>query len=246
MELLSQSKSKLFASLLHKKYRYKHRLFIAEGAKCVKEAILSDAEVIALVIQEGGTPLAAIPASVPLFQASAEQFGKLTDQPNPEGIMAVLQMPEHSIVGVEKEAGILLDGLQDPGNVGAIMRVADWFGIRQMIAGPGTVDLFHPKVVRASMGSIFRMKINILPELSSFMNQYHERLVLADLRGTSLRDASIPKNGILIIGNEANGSSEIFTEDSRVRKIRIPGGDTTESLNAAVAAGIMIWEWKKS
>lgn len=159
--------------------------------------------------------------------------------------MAILQIPDEAGPLPEDQPAVFLDSLQDPGNVGAILRVADWFGIRHMIAGPGTVDLYHPKVVRASMGSIFRMNLHTISSADAFIADHHQRLAIADLEGTSLTSMQPEKAGILVIGNEANGVSDIFRSDERISKIRIPGGDNTESLNAAVAAGIMIWEWQK-
>lgn len=245
MELLSQSKSKLFASLLHKKYRYKHGLFLAEGIKCVRESSISEISAIAFIAKTGFSgELTNIPADL-VYEATEEQFQKLTDQANPEGILAILPFdPPQSLTDVfEAGPAILLDGLQDPGNVGAILRVADWFGIQNIIIGPGTVDPWHPKVVRASMGSLFRMNIQEISDLEAWTLANADQLVIADLHGEVL-GASRPKAAdILVIGNEARGVSEIFRSTSGIRKLRIPGGDNTESLNAAVATGIMVWEW---
>lgn len=245
MELLSQSKSKLFASLLHKKYRHKHGLFLAEGVKCVQESIISDISAMAFIVKTGFTgELTNIPANL-LYEATEEQFQKLTDQASPEGILAILPFEPTQPLSGAFEAGpaILLDGLQDPGNVGAILRVADWFGIKNIILGPGTVDPWHPKVVRASMGSLFRMNIQEISNLEAWTLANVDQLVIADLHG-ELLGASRPKTkDILVIGNEARGVSNIFRSTPGIRKLRIPGGDNTESLNAAVATGIMVWEW---
>lgn len=245
MELLSQSKSKLFASLLHKKYRYKHGLFLAEGIKCVEESITSDVSAAAFVVNAAYSgDITNIPSHL-LYRASDEQFQRLTDQANPEGILAILPfaLPDRLRGRFGAGPAILLDGLQDPGNVGAILRVADWFGIRNILLGPGTVDPWHPKVVRASMGSLFRMKIQEISDLKGWTLTNADQMVIADLHGEVL-GANRPGNtDILVIGNEARGVSEIFRSTAGIRKLRIPGGDNTESLNAAVATGIVVWEW---
>lgn len=245
MELLSQSKSKLFASLLHKKYRHKHGLFLAEGIKCVQESIISDISVVAFVVKTGFSgELTNIPDNL-VYEATEEQFQKLTEQANPEGILAILAFaPPQPLSGIfEGGPAILLDGLQDPGNMGAILRVADWFGIKNILLGPGTVDPWHPKVVRASMGSLFRMNLQEIAELETWTTANANQLVIADLQGEMLGESRPNSTDILVIGNEARGVSEIFRSTDGIRKLRIPGGDDTESLNAAVATGIMVWEW---
>lgn len=245
MELLSQSKSKLFASLLHKKYRYKHGLFLAEGVKCVEESIISGIPAAAFVIRTGYSgDITNIPDEL-MYEASEEQFQKLTDQATPEGILGILTLnPPKSIEGAFNHGpAIFLDSLQDPGNVGAILRVADWFGIRNILVGPGTVDLWHPKVVRASMGSLFRMNIQEVDKIDHWALANATQLVIADLEGEALGENRPGETDILVIGNEARGVSEIFRSTDGIKKLRIPGGEKTESLNAAVATGIMVWEW---
>lgn len=245
MERLSQSKSKLFASLLHKKYRYKHGLFLAEGKKCARESIISGIPAKAFVAKSGFSgELTNLPEHL-VYEATEEQFHKLTDQTNPEGILTVLPFnpPERLKGNYTEGPAILLDGLQDPGNVGAILRVADWFGIKKVILSPGTVDPWHPKVVRASMGSLFRMNLQEIAELETWTTANANQLVIADLQGEMLGESRPNSTDILVIGNEARGVSEIFRSTDGIRKLRIPGGDDTESLNAAVATGIMVWEW---
>ena len=211
----------------------------------MQEALHSRVQVKAIVLREDASfPLTSEQALLS-YQASPEQFSKLTDQPNPEGILAILEMPEAADPLPADQPAVFLDSLQDPGNVGAILRVADWFGIRHIMIGPGTVDIFHPKVIRASMGSAFRMEFHPVSELAAFLQNHSQRLMVADLEGESLTANLLESQSILVVGNEANGVSERFRVDPHIRKIRIPGGDSTESLNAAVATGILIWEWRK-
>ena len=241
---MSQSKAKLFASLLHKKYRYKEGLFLAEGEKCVQEAHLAGWSCVAVIQREDSfLPEDFFPAA-PRYTATAEQFGRLTDQVQPEGLLAVLVLP-----GLPKEEtpvegpALLLDGLQDPGNVGAIFRVADWFGRRKIILGPGTVDPFHPKVVRSSMGSIFRMSLSQADNQELLAEQVRGTIWLADLEGETLGEAVPAPGDLLVIGNEARGLSSAWQAVPAARRIRIPGGGQTESLNAAVACGILLYHW---
>lgn len=245
MEILSQSKTKLFASLLHKKYRYKQRLFLAEGIKCVQESLISEIPTTAYIVKAGFTgEITNFPDDL-MYEATEEQFQKLTEQANPEGILAVIALPDIQPASGPFSHGpaILLDGLQDPGNVGAILRVAEWFGIRDILLGPGTVDPWHPKVVRASMGSLFRMTFHHIQDLPAWSHANASQLVVADLNGQSLSDHRPDPTAILVIGNEARGVSSLFRQTEGIQKIYIPGGEQTESLNAAVATGIVVWEW---
>ncbi len=246
MELLSQNKTKLFASLLHKKYRYQYGFFLAEGEKCVKEAFLSDWPCEALVVIEGHPLPLGIPQGLRIYETTAGQFAKLTDQAHPEGILAVLKIrvPLSIREPVAEGPSLYLDGLQDPGNLGAIFRVADWFGVRNILLGPGSVDPFHPKVVRSSMGSLFRMNLFDLPDPEVWLANATSGVWIADLEGEMLGEVVPADNDVLVIGNETRGIARWLRESTHTRRIRIPGGSDTESLNAAVAAGIILYRWQ--
>ncbi|MDP5168917.1 MAG: RNA methyltransferase [Bacteroidia bacterium] len=246
MEPLSQSKSKIFASLLHKKYRYKNGLFLVEGEKCVQEALTMNWPFEAIIVRQDHSFSSEIKQNSPVFEASVDQFGKLTDQPHPEGVIAIVKLPfvaSYSPVSAQG-ASLFLDGIQDPGNVGAIFRVADWFGVRQVILGPGTADPFHPKVVRSSMGSLFRMNLLEVTDLEEWLGQESRPIWIADLDGKPLGEVVPGAGDVLVIGNEARGISPQLRAHSQLQSIRIPGGSETESLNAAVATGILLYRWQ--
>lgn len=220
---------------------------MAEGKKCVAEAIREALPVAAIVLREGSAAPRELPPGMPRYIASAEQFAKLTEQPSPEGILAYLPLTVPPIWQPEQHPegpAILLDEIQDPGNLGAILRAADWFGIRNVLLGPGTVDPFHPKVVRSSMGSLFRVNLFTVADLAAWADRCPAKCWIADLAGTPLPQAALGDQDVIVIGNEARGISPALQGHARVQGLRIPGGDRTESLNAALAAGIIFFAWR--
>ncbi len=210
----------------------------------MQEAHLAGWPCVAVVRREDHLSTEEFFPEVPHYTASPEQFGRLTDQIQPEGILAVLTLPglpfeETPVAG----PALLFDGIQDPGNAGAMFRVADWFGKRKIILGPGTVDPFHPKVVRSSMGSIFRMSLSQMDTWEALANQTQGTIWLADLHGEALGQVVPGPGDLVVIGNEARGLSPAWQAVPGARPIRIPGGGQTESLNAAVACGILLYHW---
>ncbi len=182
-------------------------------------------------------------SEVPLYSAAPDQFRRLTEQAHPEGVLAIMSLPSLT-APMSVGPSLLMDSLQDPGNLGTIIRVADWFDLRNIWLGPGTVDPFHPKVVRSSMGSIFRMNMQETGGLSTWLTSQINVVWVADLEGESLANVIPGAHDVLVVGNESRGISGLWRRHNNVRRIRIPGGDQTESLNAGVAAGILLWEWQ--
>jgi TrmH family RNA methyltransferase len=149
-------------------------------------------------------------------------------------------MPQKPVVNAFPGITLLLDAIQDPGNLGTIIRTADWFGIKNMVCGDGCVDCYNPKVIQSTMGSIFRVNM-IYRDLSTFLDQWPGIPVLAgSLEGSLLKETKQEKQAFLVIGNESRGISEGILQRATV-KVRIPGGGDTESLNASVATGILLY-----
>jgi RNA methyltransferase, TrmH family len=245
--MLSHSQAKYLASLQVKKYREKHGAFLVEGDKMVRE-LLAQAHIQTLGIFANEDWLGAQapllrPFSGKTTPVSEAELSKISALSSPNQVLAVAQMPSEvcdtSLPATE--LCLYLDGIQDPGNMGSILRVADWFGLPAVYCSPDCADVFAPKVVQASMGAIFRVKTweIALPELLAASPQMP--VAGAVLEGENLFEANLPGHGLLVIGNEGRGIAPEHLPLLRQR-VRIPhhpaGG--AESLNAAVAAGILV------
>ena len=247
MVITSASKSvyKHIKSLQDKKYRKKYNEYTVEGIKSVHDALNSDRRVRKVVLSEGFVPEYSIPADVEIITVAQALFSRLCDTQTPQGIAAVIEIEEKkSFMPDLSKAYIYCDGINDPGNLGTIIRTADAAGFGGVLLSKGTVDLYSPKTVRASMGSFFN--IDIVTELDAeFLRGC--KAVGFELYGGALsdntidyRNADMKKPTILIVGNEANGISKEVMEMCRCVKIPILG--KAESLNASVAAAILMYE----
>ena len=251
MQALSKAKLRLFRSLHLKKKRYREGLFLVEGEKVVFEALSSSLNPMGIILREDvvhafATRLATLSTS-PVWIASEVEFAQLTTLDNSEGIIGVLPLLEEKVVSVLPPGpGLILDGLQDPGNVGTIFRIADWFGLPQVLLTAGTVDIHNPKTVRASMGAIFRISIGTIEDKELFLGQQAHRVWVADMKGELLPRVKFSKGDYLWLGNEANGIDPIIDTLDDIKRVHIPGGGEAESLNVSIAAGILVYEMMKS
>jgi TrmH family RNA methyltransferase len=246
---ISKAKLRTFASLQTKKYRQKHGLFVIEGKKMVREALVSGFSIEAILIIEDRQEdndlqfESVLPDKV--FAASPTDFQQISSLQSPEGVLAILRLPEtylqtHSLSQLPPGKGLLLDEIQDPGNLGTLIRTADWFGIDQIICRKGTVDCFNPKVLRSSMGSIFRVNIIYVNVWERPIQASAQRVWLADMEGEALDKAIFGAEDWLLLGNEANGVDEKLKALPEIRKVHIPGRGGAESLNVGVAGGILM------
>ncbi|MDX2247014.1 MAG: RNA methyltransferase [Bacteroidia bacterium] len=248
MQAISKAKIKLFTSLSVKKYRHQHGLFIVEGKKMVQEACQSNWKIAAVIAREDVREKVAewLPGQE-IVSATETEFATLSAHQNPEGLLAVLHFPNEKfcvplpIFSLPEGPGFILDGIQDPGNLGTILRVADWFGFPEVILGPGTVDLLNPKTLRSSMGAIFRVNVVYTETLLPLINANKERIIAADLEGENLQNFSGSGKEFVVIGNEARGLSDEISGIPGIRKVFIAGEGGAESLNAAVSSGIFAW-----
>jgi RNA methyltransferase, TrmH family len=254
--MLSKSNVSFINSLKIKKYRENHQQFIAEGSKLVLDLLQSSynvKEIFALQtwIEEKSLIL---PGDITVHVIGAGEMSRITSLSTPSPVLAVVAIPENKadLLKIGEKLILVLDDIRDPGNLGTILRIADWFGIKTVICSETTVDLYNPKVVQASMGSITRVQV-VYSGLEVF---FTSRPVSVPVYGTFLTGKSIycmnlDDKGILIFGNEANGISkevEKFVTD----RIFIPSfasqGDSAgkaESLNASVAAAIVCSEFRR-
>ena len=242
--MLSKTQIKYIQSLFHKKFREQYREYLIEGPKMLWEAIASQQKEIRSVyaLSDWADQHADLTKTLgkEIVQVTEGEMRKISSLSNPGPVLAIMGM--RIIPEVESFQGItlLLDGIQDPGNLGTMIRTADWFGIQHLICGEGCVDCYNPKVIQSTMGSIFRMNINYT-SLGPFLSKHRDIPVLASsLDGTPMDKADKPGRAFLIIGNESRGVSEALMKEASL-KIRIPGGGEAESLNAAVAAGILLY-----
>ena len=246
MQALSKAKLRLFRSLKSKKKRYEESLFVAEGEKLTFEAFKSAFSVQGLVVREDVIDKyqpRISPLSVPVWKASSIDFSQISSLDNPEGIMAIVSLPKVSqFTQIPPGPGIILGGIQDPGNAGTILRIAGWFGLKRVLYTPGTVDLYNPKTLRASMGAVFHVPTAMISLEVEAWNAYISQLWLADMEGIPVRDAQFTGEDYLLLGNEAHGIDSRFAQIPGIRKVHIPGSGLAESLNVSVAAGILAYE----
>ena len=239
---ISKSQLKLIRSLSQKKYRQKHDLFIAEGIKVLNELLNSTFEIeILFCTDDFETTI----SEKKVVRISETELKKVSTLKSPNKALGVFKIPKEKAV---KNSGltIALDAINDPGNLGTIIRLCDWFGVTQLVCSKDTVDCYNQKVVQASMGSLTRVSIHYT-DLENYITKSNLDTFIADMAGENVYKTKLPKEGILIMGNEANGVSEEIKSLLQY-KISIPRfGETqeTESLNVATATAILLSEFKR-
>lgn len=239
--------------LKDKKYRDENNEYVVEGVKLIEEAVREKAKIKKIIVCEDTTRTYEIPTQVMLEIAKYEciyvtnkVFLSITQVTNPQGIMAIIEKnSENNIIDYTQDIIVVLDNVQDPGNLGTILRTVDSIGLTQIVVTKDTVDAFNSKVVRSTMGAIFRVKIIEVEDLSQAikeMRKHHFKLIVTSLQTeNSIYDIEFNKK-IIVIGNEANGVSKEI-QDMADEKAKIPMLGKTESLNASVAAGIVMYEY---
>jgi len=239
---LSKVQLKLITSLLQKKYRKKHNLFMVEGLKGVQEFLNSKFEFFQLFTSDASSFVEVEDKTV----ISENDLKKISNLKTPNKVVALFKIPEEDLL-FNNGLIVALDEVNDPGNLGTIIRLCDWFGIDQLICSKNTVDCFNPKVVQASMGSLTRVSI-IYTDLEKYLQETKLPKFATIMDGENIYKTKLPKKGIIIMGNEANGiRSEILKLVTN--KITIPRfGEfqQTESLNVATATAIVLNEFKRN
>ncbi len=238
--MLSKARIKFVKSLQIKKYRKQEQCFIVQGAKSVQELLRSDFET--LFVAGTGEFLESLPGQdverTEVIETTERELASLGEWQTNEAGLAVARMKENIPFNrPEGSVTLVLDDIRDPGNLGTIIRSADWFGINQIIASPETADFYNPKVVSATMGSFTRSRFYYVP-LDEMLATATERVYGAYLDGRNVHGESFREGGLILIGNESRGISERlarFVTD----KITIPRYGKAESLNAAIATAII-------
>lgn len=238
--MLSKNQIKLITSLKQKKYRQQYGFFVVEGIKTIKELLQSHLELQALYTTE----LFNIDAKDNILISESE-LKRISFLKTPNKALAIFKVPVAKPIK-KNQLIIALDAIRDPGNLGTIIRLCDWFGITDLVCSKETVDCFNPKVIQATMGSITRVNVSYL-DLASFLKENKLPVFGAFMEGENIYMSKLPEKGILVMGNEANGVSKEI-EAIISEKISIPRfGETqeTESLNVATATAILLSEFKR-
>ena len=242
--MLSKTNVKYIQSLRHKKFREEEQAFVAEGPKVVEEFLSSGnftcTKLFALEewLNKNQRLIKKIsPENLyPIIESELERISFLQ---TPNQVLAIFQLPAQSSGSLEGMITLILDDLQDPGNLGTIIRIADWFNIKNIICSHGSVDCYNPKVVQASMGSLARVNV-IYTDLETFIKENSSiELYAATLSGKNISGFEKIKQGMILIGNESKGVSESLLRLA-TGEITIPGSGKADSLNAAVATGIIL------
>ena len=242
--MLSKTIVKYIQSLAHKKLRDEHGLFIAEGPKVVPELLHSNKFAGKIIcgtkdwMEENETLLRNISAEGKI-EISEIELEKISQLHTPNKVLVVFFKKEEPSIHAANTISLMMDEIQDPGNMGTIIRTADWFGIKNIICSNECVDFYNPKVVQASMGSIARVNI-IYTQLEEFIHAHKGiNVYAATLSGKPLSSFATLKEGIILIGNESKGVKENLLQLTQ-GQIIIPKHGEAESLNAAVACGIIL------
>ena len=252
--MLSKQKIKFVRSLEQKKFRKKENAFLAEGPKCVNDLLVAGFRPrMVLHTASWQTPVF-LSAAVEDILVTDEELRKVSLLQHPQHVLGVFDIPTVSSASLSDapvtELVLALDSVQDPGNLGTIIRTADWFGIRNIVCTSSTADAYNPKVVQATMGSIARLSITYFDTLPDYLSTLPSGTPVygAVLDGENIYTSTLTPHGVIIMGNEGNGISD-ETRRYLTHKLLIPSfscGETgAESLNVSIATAIILSEFRR-
>jgi len=242
--MLSKSQISFIKSLHQKKYRKENGLFLVEGIKSIREFISSDYQIDTIYYdKEQYQYLPKLPANINLFEVNNAELSKISTLQTPQGFLALVKTPEIKNIikkDLKNKFTLVLDGVQDPGNMGTIIRTADWFGFENIICSMDTVEAYNPKTVQATMGSLARIKI-FYEDLPAFLTEIDIPVFGALLDGNSIYETKWREEGLIVLGNEGKGiTAEVIKKINH--PVTIPRIGAAESLNVAVSAAIFCTE----
>ncbi len=241
--MLTKSLSKVVRSLKIKKYRSQHGLYLAEGRKIVQEALTSGQQITHIVgSSDFIDSLGTFSQNIETITIKKDEVSALSSLKNNEEGLALVRIPSPDLEPpILASWTIYLDRLQDPGNLGTIIRTADWFGLQEIFCSPNTCDLYNPKSVMAAMGSLFRVKVRYISIDDILRHNPTTEVLGADMQGQPIHEVEFGQegSGLIVFGNEANGiDAEMLERLSG--KISIPGEGRAESLNVAQSSAIIL------
>jgi TrmH family RNA methyltransferase len=238
--MLSKSQISFLKSLQQKKFRIEHGMFLVEGYKSVIDFANSAYSIVTIYYTNATDPkLLKLSGKINFNEISLTDLEKISSLKSPQDIIALVKIPDWPLLNasaLKNKFAIVLDGIQDPGNMGTIIRTADWFGINHIICSADTVDVYNPKVVQATMGSLARVNIYYV-ELSDFLNDIKLPLFGALLDGSNIYKTNFGTEGLIIMGNEGNGLRPEIIELVQ-HGVTIPRAGEAESLNVGIATAI--------
>lgn len=228
--MLSKNQIKRYAKLKQKKFRELEGLYLAEGAKLVEDLIRRGAQAECIAVRQG------VQNALSQATLAPEDFEKLSALDNPSGVLGVFKKNAFQTATVSWV--LMLDGIRDPGNMGTLLRTADWFGLNRIVCSPDTVDCFNPKAVQASMGSVHAVSVEYTA-LSAYIEKEGLPVFGTFMEGAEISQTALPEKGILIMGNEGQGIRPAIIPQitHKVSVVRHPKSQA-ESLNVATAAAI--------
>lgn len=241
--MLSKNQIKYINQLKQKKQRTVENVFVAEGLKVVNELLESSLELVHLYSTK---PWKASVNEANFTLISEAELKKISSLQTPNQCLALFKMKEFKIPSSDG-LKVVLDDVRDPGNLGTIIRLCDWFGISDLICSEETVDLYNSKVVQATMGSLTRVNVHYT-DLKTYLESYPHTIFGTFMDGENIYNQTLPQDGLIVMGNEANGISKEIA-DLIQQKISIPrfgNLQLTESLNVATATAIFLSEFKRS
>jgi TrmH family RNA methyltransferase len=253
--MLSKNKKKLISSLYQKKYRNLHGLFIAEGHKLNADLLSAGAGCIELFTTREWSDQNEylIPHTTELSIVTMSELKSISNLKSPPPVIGIYKINKEkiNIETLQSSLTLALDEIQDPGNLGTIVRIADWFGIKHIVCSENTADIYNPKVVQATMGAIARVKI-FYTDLNTIITEYKKTSDLpvygTFLDGENIYTKTLSEKGLIIMGNEGKGISkdlEMLTTDKLYIPAYPPGIPTSESLNVAVATAVVCSEFRR-
>ena len=251
--MIGKGKISSITRLHQKKFRDESGLFIVEGIKSVDDLLHSSFEVEEVLATDTwvGEHESDVPAAAELTLVTSSEMERISAWKNPQPVLAVARIPQLDLSDIQYDQPLLiLDDIRDPGNMGTIIRTADWFGIRQIVCSQTTVELYNPKVIQATMGSFTRVRV-YYADLESFIDQnLKERRILgAFLEGTPVQRFDFQPSDVMVIGNEANGITESVAHKINTKILidsPVKSSDKAESLNASIAAAILMYQYQVS
>ncbi len=250
--MISKNKIKSIVALHQKKFRKEEGLFIAEGEKVVNDLLISGWKVISVIGVPEYLNEQKISSDIEVIDVTTAELGRISTLTSPNSVLAIAEMPnENKAIDFSGGLKLVLDNIKDPGNFGALLRIADWFGIDEVICSNDSVDCFNPKVVMASMGSLFRVNV-VYTDLTSV---FKENLAAQSLpvygtllSGENLFQMKNSNDGFIILGNESNGISKeiegFITHAIHIPSFALNKNGQPDSLNVSIAAGIVCAQFR--